>query len=67
MSDDEAPFLTAREVAARLRVNVATVRNWTRRRQIPCVRVGGRVIFSSAALDEWLRRRTRPVLEESDW
>jgi excisionase family DNA binding protein len=48
-------LLTAREVAAALRVDVHTVTRWARTDQIGCVRLpGGRLRFPRAELDRLL-------------
>jgi excisionase family DNA binding protein len=54
------PLLTPRELAALLRVNEGTVRNWAYRRRIPCQKVGGRLLFSPDAVRQWLKPQARP-------
>jgi len=50
-------LLTAREVAAYLRLNPATVYRLAQAGEIPAVKVGRVWRFSRALLDEWLDRR----------
>jgi excisionase family DNA binding protein len=45
-------FLTVDEVAARLKVNPQTVRNWIDRRALPAYRIGRRVRISRADFDD---------------
>jgi excisionase family DNA binding protein len=53
MTDD---FLTVDEVAARLKVNSQTVRNWIDRGALPAYRIGRRVRISRADFDEFVAR-----------
>lgn len=46
--------MTADEVAAMLRVNRKTVYESVERGELPCVRLGRRMLFSRAALLRWL-------------
>jgi len=55
------PLLTARELAAALRVNEGTLRNWAYRRRIPSQKVGGRLLFSASAVRRWLEAQARPA------
>lgn len=49
---------TAHEVAERLGVSAETVLRWTRRGELPAIRLpGGAIRYSEAALTEWLRLR----------
>jgi excisionase family DNA binding protein len=57
------PLLTPRELAALLRVNEGTLRNWAYRRRIPCQKVGGRLLFSPAAVRRWLEEQARPAMQ----
>ena len=53
-------LLTVQEVSRWIRVAPDTVRRWATRGTIPALRVGGRVLFSHAAILAWLRARARP-------
>ena len=48
-------FLTAREVAELLRLNVETIYILVAKDQLPAVRVGGRWRFDEQELREWLK------------
>jgi excisionase family DNA binding protein len=51
-------LLTAREVAGRLGVAPDTVLRWTRRGELPAVKLpGGAVRYREDELDAWLERR----------
>lgn len=57
--DDPAPALTFGQVAARMRVDVQTVRRWVRTEQCPTVRVGHATRIPAAWADDpkgWLDR-----------
>ena len=47
--------LTIREAADYLGISYWLVNQLVRRKQIPCARVGGRVLFRVQALDEYLK------------
>lgn len=63
-SDDichSRPMLSAREVAERLGVSTETVLRWTRRGELPAVRLpGGAIRFHPDKLDAWIQARTTP-------
>lgn len=60
---DEDEFLTVAEVAALLKINEQTVRNWIDRGELSAVRAGRRVRIRRSALDEVLKAvpSSRPV------
>ena len=51
----ERTTLTMRETAEYLGISYWLVNQLVRRREIPCARVGGRVLFRVQALDEYLK------------
>jgi excisionase family DNA binding protein len=52
-------LLTAREVAELLGVSTETVLRWTRRGELPAIRLpGGAIRYRADALDGWLMERT---------
>lgn len=54
-------LLTARVVADRLGVSPETVLRWTRRGELPAIKLpGGAVRFSEAEIEEWLQERATP-------
>ena len=54
-------LLTARELADLLSVNPETVLRWTRRSQLPAIRLpGGAVRFREDEVDGWLQERATP-------
>ena len=46
-----------RETAQRLRISVGHLRNLIRRKEIPCVRLGRRILFHAQTVEQWLVRR----------
>jgi len=53
---------TAREVADMIGVSTETVLRWTRRGDLPAIRLpGGAIRFSETALAEWLAARATGV------
>lgn len=53
-------IMTAEEVAALLRVNVKTIYDAVKAREIPAVHVMKTIRFSKAALTSWLERGELP-------
>ncbi|MGZ6637861.1 MAG: helix-turn-helix domain-containing protein [Solirubrobacteraceae bacterium] len=55
------PLLTAREVAELLGVSAETVLRWTRRGDLPAIRLpGGAIRYRDSELEEWLTDRATP-------
>jgi excisionase family DNA binding protein len=53
-----APLLTARQVADTLGVSAETVLRWTRRGELPAIRLpGGAIRYREDAIDAWLEER----------
>ena len=53
----ERTTLTMKETAEYLGISYWLVNQLVRRKQIPCVRVGGRVLFRVQALEEYLKEK----------
>lgn len=53
----ERTTLTMKETAEYLGISYWLVNQLVRRREIPCARVGGRVLFRVQALDEYLKEK----------
>jgi excisionase family DNA binding protein len=54
-------LLTAREVAERFGVSAETVLRWTRRGELPAIRLpGGAIRYREGDLDRWLEERATP-------
>jgi excisionase family DNA binding protein len=56
---DRADVCTVADVARWLGVNKKTVYDAVNRRELPCARLGRRVLLSRAAITEWLAGRQR--------
>jgi excisionase family DNA binding protein len=55
-------LLTARQVADTLGVSAETVLRWTRRGDLPAIRLpGGAIRYREDELDAWLAARALPV------
>ena len=59
----ERTTLTMRETAEYLGISYWLVTQLVRRREIPCARVGGRVLFRVQALDEYLKEKEEKSLK----
>ena len=59
----ERTTLTMRETAEYLGISYWLVNQLVRRREIPCARVGGRVLFRVQALDEHLKEKEEKSLK----
>lgn len=58
MAEVGAQLLTARAVAERLDVNAETILRWTRRGELPAIKLpGGAIRFREAEIDRWLEER----------
>jgi excisionase family DNA binding protein len=56
------PLLTARAVADLLGVSCETVLRWTRRGDLPAIKLpGGAIRYRNDELDEWLIERATPA------
>jgi excisionase family DNA binding protein len=54
-------FFTARELAERLTVSPETVLRWTRRGELPAIKLpGGAIRYREGDLDRWLDERATP-------
>jgi excisionase family DNA binding protein len=54
-------LLTARELAERLGVSAETVLRWTRRGELPAIRLpGGAIRFQENQVDGWFKERATP-------
>jgi excisionase family DNA binding protein len=63
---DNSEFLTVAEVAALLKINEQTVRNWIDRGELAAVRAGRRVRIRRTALDEVLTAISTPKPPEPE-
>jgi excisionase family DNA binding protein len=51
-------LMSVNELAALLGSHAQTIYKWTRKHQLPCIRVGGRVKFDPITTAGWLRARS---------
>ena len=59
----ERTTLSMKETADYLGISYWLVNQLVRRREIPCARVGGRVLFRVQALDEYLKEKEEKSLK----
>ena len=64
--DPEDAFLTVAEVAATLKLNQQTVRNWIDQGRLPAVRIGRRVRVRRADIDKMSAERATVAPEPKD-
>ena len=50
-------ILTAKETAEYLRISYWTLMDKARKGEIPCIRIGKRVVFSMERLDKWMEEQ----------
>ena len=62
----ERTTLTMKETAEYLGISYWLVNQLVRRKQIPCARVGGRVLFRVQALDEYLKEKEENSLKNKE-
>lgn len=55
--------LTMKEAAEYLGISYWLINQLVRRKQIPCARVGGRVLFRVQALDEYLSKMEKESID----
>ena len=60
----ERTTLTMKETAEYLGISYWLVNQLVRRKQIPCARVGGRVLFRVQALNEYLKEKEEKSLKK---
>ncbi|NRR04565.1 helix-turn-helix domain-containing protein [Brevibacillus sp. RS1.1] len=51
--------LTVKEAAVYIRISEYTLREAVRKKQIPHYRIGSRILFRKAALDEWIEQQEK--------
>ena len=56
--------LTMKEASEYLGISYWLINQLVRRKQIPCARVGGRVLFRVQALDEYLNNKEQESLKK---
>lgn len=58
-------YLTAEEIAAKLRVDITTVRRWLAAGELPSIRVGRQYRVEQSAFEAFLKSREVPPKEQS--
>ena len=62
----ERTTLTMKETAEYLGISYWLVNQLVRRKQIPCARVGGRVLFRVQALNEYLKEKEENSIRKQE-
>ncbi|MPM35550.1 hypothetical protein SDC9_82143 [bioreactor metagenome] len=60
-------FYTVEELAALLRVQPHTVRQWTYQKRVPYIKLQGtkgHVLYMKSAIEKWLQDNTMPTMQE---
>jgi len=57
-------YLSPKELADMLRVDITTVYGWTSDRQIPFLKIGRLVRFDFIKIDKWLKERSVPSIRD---
>lgn len=60
----ERTTLTMKETATYLGVSYWLVNQLVRRKELPCAKVGGRVLFRVKSLDEYLEKQEKKVFDK---
>lgn len=58
---DVARLLTVRDLALLLGMHPKTIYEWTARGELPCIRLGSRLRFSTSDVSRWLQARKEGV------
>lgn len=64
LSKVQRTTLTMKEAAEYFGISYWLINQLVRRKQIPCARVGGRVLFRVQALDEYLNNKEKESLKK---
>ena len=59
----EKRLLHVKEAAVYLGIRPSTVYTWAERRKLPCVKMGGRLLFDIHDLDRLIESRKIPMVE----
>ena len=65
--DGEHPMMDIDEVAWRLGTSVRHIRRLVLERRIPFHKIGGKLRFDPAVIDEWVTGSLVPAIQEPDW
>ena len=58
-------YLAIRDLAKVLTISVPTLYRWTSEKQIPHVRIGGRIFFDPETIDKWIEGCAVEVLDKN--
>ena len=58
-------YLTPEEIAAKLRVDISTVRRWIKAGQLPALQVGRQYRIEEPAYEAFLKSREVPLQQDS--
>ena len=50
-------LITVKELAIAFGLSPKTIQSWVYKRQIPYLKIGGKVLFRKRSLEEWLNRK----------
>jgi excisionase family DNA binding protein len=55
----DALLMSVRETARRMSISIRKLHAITRAGEIPCVRIGSRVLYSPASIQAWIQKHER--------
>jgi excisionase family DNA binding protein len=64
MIEQKVKYLSPKELADMLGVDITTVYGWTSDRQIPFIKIGRLVRFDLIKIDKWLKQKTVPSIRD---
>ncbi|GHH96658.1 excisionase family DNA-binding protein [Neobacillus kokaensis] len=60
----ERQTLSAKEAAKYIGISYWLILDITKRKEIPCIRVGSRVLFRKDALDDWMEEKEHESVQQ---
>jgi len=64
MIEQKVKYLSPKELADMLGVDITTVYGWTSDRQIPFIKIGRLVRFDPIKINGWLKQKTVPSIRD---
>jgi excisionase family DNA binding protein len=55
-------YLTVGDVSKTLNIGKSTLYSYVNKRQIPCLKISGKVLFEKTDLEDWILSKKQPVI-----